>query len=117
VRVLWSEGEATAARVTEALRPERRLASTTVATLLSRLEKKNVVTHRVDGRTFIYRARVSEVDVRRSLLSRMKEAFAGDVSALMAHLVRDDELSASDLAQMRELIEARERELEATVED
>jgi BlaI family penicillinase repressor len=112
MRVLWSRGEASAGEVTEALRSDRPLASTTVATLLSRLEKKGVVTHRADGRTYMYRARITEGEVRGSLLSRVKDVFAGDVSALMAHLLRDDELSADDLARVRALIDARERELE-----
>ena len=110
MRVLWSRGEATAAEVLELVKPRRKLAATTVATLLSRLEKKGVVAHRVDGRTYVYRACASEGEVRRSLVGRVKQAFAGDLTALMAQLL-DDEIGADDLARVRELIEAREREL------
>ena len=112
LRVLWEQGEASAADVTEALRGRRDLASTTVATLLTRLEKKGVVTHRVDGRSYIYRAEVGEGDVRRTLLTRVKGAFAGDVSALLAQLISDEQLDAEDLARARALIETRQRELE-----
>lgn len=111
MRVLWSKGEATAAEVTEALRHTRALAATTVATMLTRLEKKDVVTHTVDGRTFVYRATLTEEAATGSLLSRLKSAFAGDVPALFAQLLRDDEIKADDLVRVRELIEAREREL------
>lgn len=45
LRVLWTRGEATVQDMVEALRPERDLAPTTVATLLSRLEKRRVVSH------------------------------------------------------------------------
>ena len=45
MRVLWEKGEATVAEIWEALRPERGLAQTTVATLLCRLEKRGVVAH------------------------------------------------------------------------
>jgi len=47
LRVLWQRGEASVAEICEALRPERALAQTTVATVLSRLEKRGVVAHRV----------------------------------------------------------------------
>ena len=111
MRVLWARGEATAAEVLELVKPRRKLAATTVATLLSRLEKKGVVEHRVDGRTYVYRACASESEVRRSLVGRVKQAFAGDLTALLAQLLDDGEIGADDLARVRELIEAREREL------
>jgi predicted transcriptional regulator len=70
-----------------------------------------VVEHRVDGRTYVYRAAASESEVRRSLVGRVKQAFAGDMPALLAQLLDDGEIGADDLARVRELIEAREREL------
>ena len=49
LRVLWEEGEATVARVHEALAGKRR-APTTIATMLSKMEKRGIVEHRVEGR-------------------------------------------------------------------
>jgi predicted transcriptional regulator len=112
MQVLWQKGEASASEVLEALRPQKKLAATTVATLLSRLEKKGVVSHRVVGRTFIYRPKVEETAVRSSLLDRVKDAFAGDVAALMAQLLDEHDVNAEDLARVRELIAAKQRELE-----
>ena len=112
MQVLWQKGEASASDVWEALRPQKKLAATTVATLLSRLEKKGVVSHRVAGRTFIYRPKVEETAVRSSLLDRVKDAFAGDVAALMAQLLDEHDVNSEDLARVRELIAAKQRELE-----
>ena len=112
MQVLWQKGEASASEVWEALRPQKKLAATTVATLLSRLEKKGVVSHRVVGRTFIYRPKVEETAVRSSLLDRVRDAFAGDVAALMAQLLDEHDVNAEDLARVRELIAAKQRELE-----
>ena len=64
LRVLWDRREATVAEIAEALRPARDLAPTTIATLLSRLEKRGVVSHTAQGRQYVYRARVSEGEVR-----------------------------------------------------
>ena len=111
MRVLWAKSEASAAEVAEALAPRRKLALTTVATLLSRLEKRGVVAHTVEGRSYIYRPRVKEAEVRGTIVARVKEAFAGDLSALFAQLLRDEEVGPDELAQVREMIAQREREL------
>jgi BlaI family penicillinase repressor len=114
LRILWNRGEATATEVhTALLEQDRELAPTTVSTMLSRLEKKGVVTHRVEGRQFIYRARVSEAEVRRSMLARVTDYFfGGDVSALVSHLVEDREVDPDDLARLKQLLAERSGEAE-----
>ena len=59
LRLLWDRGEASVAGVWEALYPDRRLAQTTIATLLSRLERRGVVTRRAAERQYLYRALVT----------------------------------------------------------
>ncbi len=114
LREIWSRGEATVAEVHNALQRERGLAMTTVATVLSRLEKRRLITHRREGRQFVYRARVSEEDVRSQMVAEITERlFHGDVTELVSHLVADGDISQGDLARVRELIETRESELGA----
>jgi predicted transcriptional regulator len=85
VRALWERGECTVLDVQEALLPDRPLAQTTVATLLSRLERRGVVTHRVAGRQFIYRALVSEPQVQSSMVEQITEMlFEGSPTALIS---------------------------------
>ena len=106
MRVLWAADEATAADVHAALAPARGLAPTTVSTLLARLEKRGVVEHRSEGRQFVYRATVSEAQVRRSMVSELAEQlFGGDPAALVSHLVRERELDAGDLARVQRLLD------------
>jgi BlaI family transcriptional regulator, penicillinase repressor len=108
MRVLWQRDEATVVEIWEALRPERGLAQTTVATLLSRLEKRGVVEHRAQSRQFLYRATVSEPEVRRVMVHELTtRLFDGDVAALVSHLLSAREVSAGDLAKVKQLIEAR----------
>ncbi len=109
MRVLWDEQEATAARVHAKLLHERELAPTTVATLLSRLEKRGLVSHKTKGRQYLYRSEVPEGAVRHSMLRRLTEFFfAGDEAALVSHLVGSDASDSSELAALREVIAARE---------
>ncbi len=104
MRVLWRGGELSVAEATEAL-AERALAHTTVATLLTRLEKRGVVELRRDGRQLLYRAAVSEAQVRRSMVSSLiAQVFRGDPKALLAHLLSEREVAPGDLERVRALL-------------
>lgn len=106
MRVLWEQGQGTVAEICEALRPNRGLALTTVATLLSRLEKRGVVTHESRARQFVYRPLVTEAEVRRSMLGELTEQlFDGDVAELMSHLLTDREVSPGDIARLKAMLE------------
>lgn len=105
LRVLWERGEATTQDVWEAVRLERELALTTVATLLSRLEKKGVVAYRRRGRQHVYRPEVTCGEVRRSKVRDLTETlFGGDPAALVTHLVRGEDVGAEELDRIRALI-------------
>jgi predicted transcriptional regulator len=105
MRVLWDRAEATVVEVQTRLRPERDLAQTTIATLLSRLEKRGVVEHRLDGRQFVYRPLVTEQEVRRSMVSELTTLlFDGSPEALMSHLLRSREMAPGDLDRVKRMI-------------
>jgi BlaI family penicillinase repressor len=105
MRVLWRAGDLSVAEVTEAL-AGRDLAHTTVATLLTRLEKRGVVAARRDGRMLVYSACVSEAQVRRNMVSSLiAQVFRGDPKALLAHLVSEREVAQGDLEQVRALLQ------------
>jgi predicted transcriptional regulator len=105
MRVLWARGEASTAEVAEALRGERDLAHTTVATLLTRLDKRGLLASRRDGRQLKYRPLVSQAQVQRSMVSGLVSSlFGGDARALVSHLLREDEIAPSDLDKMRALL-------------
>ena len=109
MRVLWDEGEATVARVLEALPPDRRRAPTTIATMLTKLEKKGVVAHRADGRQFVYRPTVEEAVVTRSMVADLtKRLFEGNAGALVSHLLTEAEIHEPELARLRKLIAERQ---------
>jgi len=99
MQVLWACDEATVAEVHEALYDERGLAPTTIATMLRKMEDKGVVTHRVEGRQFVYRPEVSESAVRSSMVGELLDRlFAGDPAALVSHLVADHTIDAARAA-------------------
>ncbi|MEP6939309.1 MAG: BlaI/MecI/CopY family transcriptional regulator [Rudaea sp.] len=102
VRVLWQRGEASVTDIAAVLAAERGLAHTTVATLLTRLEKRGVVGLRREGRQLVYRAEVSESRVRRSMVADLVGSlFGGDARELVAHLVSEREIAPGDIARAR----------------
>jgi BlaI family transcriptional regulator, penicillinase repressor len=110
MRVLWRQRRASVAEVHAALEPERGLALTTVATVLTRLEKAGLVAHRAAGRHFLYRALVSEETVRAAMVGALADRlFEGDVAALVSHLVSARDIGPGDLARVKRLIAERER--------
>jgi predicted transcriptional regulator len=109
MRVLWARGEAAVTEVHEALE-ERDLAPTTIATMLRKMEDKGVVTHRAEGRRFLYRPAVTEAAVRRTMVGELTDRlFRGEVTALVSHLLAEHDIDPDELARLRSLIAEHER--------
>ena len=107
MRVLWRCGEATAGQVQEALGKDR--APTTIATMLQKMERKGVVTHRREGRQFVYRPLVSEGEVKRSMVAALCERlFGGDAAELAHHLLDEQQITPDELERLRQRIEEAE---------
>src|SRR3712207_5765821 len=108
LKVIWARGEATVVDLHDALRDERRIAQSTVSTLLTRMEKRGLVAHRAEGRQYLYRALVDEGQVRRSVVADFTDLagrlFEGDVATMVSHLLTAQEVEGQDLARIREKI-------------
>lgn len=103
MRILWREGEADTQTVCDGLK--KTLAYTTVATLLKRLERRGVVEARSEDRKFIFKPLVSEEEVLTSMVaSLVGTLFKGDSSALVSHLIKEDEINKDDLAKITKMI-------------
>ena len=106
LRELWNRGEATVVELWEALHGELGIAPTTLATMLTRLERRGVVSHRTQARQFVYRATVSEEEVQHSMVSDLTASlFEGDVPALVNHLLTAQDISPGDLDRIRAMID------------
>jgi predicted transcriptional regulator len=102
MRVLWREGEASVSRVHEVLGSDKERALTTIATMLAKMEKKGVVAHKTVGRQFVYRAKISEADVRRSMVGELtRRLFLGDAAALVSHLIEEEEIDPGELERLK----------------
>ena len=104
MQVLWSRDEASVADVQRAM-TGRRLALTTVATMLVRLEQRGLVSHRAEGRQYIYRSRVSPADVRETVTRELlRNLFDGDVTAFVTQLLDSRKLTREEVADLQRLV-------------
>lgn len=107
LRVLWDRGEAAVQQVRDDLAPERERAVSTVATVLSRLEEQGAVSHRKDGRRYVYRPEIQRDAVRRSMVEDLVDGlFGGEPSELVSHLLREREIDGAELDRLQALIES-----------
>ena len=104
MQVLWSRDEASVTDVQRAM-TGRRLALTTVATMLVRLEQRGLVSHRAEGRQYIYRSRVSPADVRETVTRELlRNLFDGDVTAFVTQLLDSRKLTREEVADLQRLV-------------
>lgn len=108
--VLWEHGPCPAKQVTELLSQQQPIAHSTVQTLLRQMEQKGAVTHSTQGRVFLFRARVQADSVRKSATTEFIERmFQGDPAQLVAYLLENEQVPASELARLRKLIDAKRK--------
>ena len=109
MRVLWKLGPACVADVQQELGD--RLAYTTVATMLRKMEDRGLVRHRQQQRRFIYQAAVSDDDVTRSMADDLVDRlFEGSLADTVSHLLETREVSRKELARLEQLIQARKKQ-------
>ena len=99
MQVLWRSGSSTVSAVQAELKPP--LAYTTVQTVLNILERKGKVKRELDGRAYLYTARVSEAKALgqgvRDLVDRM---FGGSSEELVMSLLKNRQIDAKKLAEL-----------------
>ncbi|HTX33543.1 MAG TPA: BlaI/MecI/CopY family transcriptional regulator [Bryobacteraceae bacterium] len=107
---VWAHPDCTAEICREGLAPERKLKDSTIRTILRKLEEKGYVTHKVDGRTFVYRAVDSRRNVAVEAAKQLIDRFCGgSVEELLVGLVDNQVLEPKQLQRLAEKI-ARRRE-------
>jgi BlaI family penicillinase repressor len=109
LKVLWDRGEASVREVYEALRNEIPIVQNTVQAFLRTMEEKALVTHRTEGRTFIYRpVRAKEQTSRRLLSGLLDKVFDGAIDQLVESALSLRAPTPAELQRLRKLVEEAE---------
>jgi predicted transcriptional regulator len=101
MKVVWERESVTVRDVYEALRERRKVAYTTVMTMMKILEEKGYLKTSRGDRAYVYRpaqARASVIgDMVREFVNRV---FNGSAEPLLVHLVEEGDLSRRDLEEI-----------------
>ena len=110
MKVVWRLSHATVREVYEALRSERRVAYTTVLTVMNILESKGYLRKEPEKRAYRYHPTMTQAQVLRALVRDFVDrVFDGASAPLLAHLVSDARLSKTDRAELQRLVQGTKR--------
>ena len=97
MKVVWSRGNATVRDVYEDMLEDRKIAYTTVMTMMNVLEKKGHLKKKAEGRSFLYRPTRPQRQVIGGMVREFVErVFGGSPEPLLVHLV-EERLSPEEL--------------------
>jgi len=105
MKVLWGRGESAVSDMVMATSDDGELAYTSVLTTIRILETKGYVSHRQEGRAFLYSACIGELEASRSEVRHMLQRFFGNSrERLLLSMLGDDEISPEELKKLKETI-------------
>jgi BlaI family transcriptional regulator, penicillinase repressor len=105
LEILWELGEGTIDDILESTGENPRPNYKTVQTLLRIMEHKELLTHRLQGRAFVYKPRVRRDQVNRvSVRSLLQRHFGGSRTELLLNLLDDERIDVAELKELEELI-------------
>jgi BlaI family penicillinase repressor len=108
MEVVWRLGSATAEAVRLALAEQHPMKESTVRTMLSRLEDKGYVGHKVEGRTNIYSGLDAPANVAAKAVRQIIQRFCGgSVEQLLVGMVNNDVVDEKELQRLAHRIAQR----------
>jgi predicted transcriptional regulator len=102
MKMLWQRGESAVGDLVAAMPDGDALAYNSVLTTIRILEKKGYVSHRQEGRAFIYTASVAQDDASKVEVRHVLQRFFGNSrEKLLLSLLGDEEITPADLQRLR----------------
>lgn len=111
LKVLWSSGPLRGRQVREALGRTRKLARTSVMTMLSIMVAKGYLGRGKEGAGYVYRPRVTrKAMTRRMLKDLVNRVFDGSAEAVMVNLLESADMDRARVEELQELLDRKLRE-------
>jgi predicted transcriptional regulator len=109
MKIVWRLQSATVRDVYEALREGRKIAYTTVMTMMNILEEKKYLKKQAKDRAYVYQATRPRSDVIKAMVREFVDrVFNGSAEPLLVHLIKDRRLSKKELEKIARTIEEAE---------
>jgi predicted transcriptional regulator len=104
MKVIWEREEATVRDVYEALLERRKVAYTTVMTMMKILEQKGFLKKSQEDRAYLYRpTQAKRLVIGAMVKDFVNRVFNGSAEPLLVHLVEEHHLSQKDLEEIARL--------------
>ena len=105
MKIVWIAGASTVRGVYESLLERRKIAYTTVMTMMNILEQKGYLKKTQKDRAYVYQATRPQKQVIRGMVREFVDrVFNGSAEPLLLHLVEDRRLSEEDLREIRRIM-------------
>jgi predicted transcriptional regulator len=105
MKIVWGRDSVTVRDVYETILERRKVAYTTVMTMLRILEEKGYLTKSDSEKAFVYAAAKTKERVVGGMVSEfLQRVFDGAAKPLLLHLVENRELSAKEMEEIAELL-------------
>jgi predicted transcriptional regulator len=105
MKIIWDRQDVTVRDVYEALLAKRKVAYTTVMTMMNILEQKGHLRKTQQDRAYVYRSTKPRNQVIRGMVREfVNRVFNGSAEPLLLHLVEDNQLSENDIEEIRAMI-------------
>ena len=112
INIVWDQGTATVGKIWKALAERRSVSRNTVSTMVTRLEEKGWLRHRVSGGTFLYSATHSREKVLPRLVHRLIDAaFQGSAEGLVLTLLEGGRLSAEEVERIKAMLDKADNDM------
>lgn len=110
MKVVWRLGRATVRQVYEGQRQKKKLAYTSLMTVMKILEQKGVLRHEVEGRAYVYYPTVSRSQItNRMVKDLVQRLFDGSAAPLVLHLLEEEKFTPDTLKEIEEIVRKHER--------
>jgi predicted transcriptional regulator len=108
MKVVWRAGSCTVRDVYEALLEKRRIAYTSVMTMMNVLERKGHLRKKAQDRAYLYTPTAPRERVLGGMVKEFVDrVFNGAASPLVQHLIEEESLSDDDVREIQRLLKAR----------
>jgi BlaI family penicillinase repressor len=105
MKIIWERDRATVRDVYEALLERRKIAYTTVMTMMNILEQKKYLRKSAEDRAYIYRPSKPKKQVIQGMVREFVDrVFNGSAEPLLVHLIEDRKLTNKDLEELARMI-------------
>jgi predicted transcriptional regulator len=108
MKVIWERGSATVREVYEDLLKRRKIAYTTVLTMMGILEQKGRLRKNAGERAYVYYPAESQAEVVGTMVTDfIKRVFNGSAKPLLVHLAENREIRQEHLDEISKLLKAK----------